>query len=295
MASYRPRRSALYMPGSNLRALEKAKTLDVDCVVFDLEDAVAPEQKDLAREQIVDAVKEGGYGKRELVLRINGKGSSWEKDDICAGVEAGVDAILVPKVNSAADLQRIAHEMALNSAPKDLKIWAMMETPGAILNAASIAACGVDSEVPLSCLVVGTNDLAKETNAELAKGRAVMVPWLMTFIAAARFGGVDILDGVYNAFDDDQGFAEECQQGLKMGMDGKTLIHPRQISACHQAFSPTKEDVVRAQQICAAFERPENASAGVIKLDGEMVERLHAKMARRTLDIHEAIMARSES
>lgn len=294
MTTYRPRRSALYMPASNARALEKARSLDVDCVVFDLEDAVVPEKKDLARSQMIEAVKAGGYGDRELVLRINGKGTPWEEADIEAAIEAGVDALLVPKVNSVSDLQRVAHKLALGGAPKSLQVWAMMETPGAVLNAAAIAACGQDPEVRLSCFVIGTNDLAKDTNAELAKGREVMMPWLMNFVAAARFGKIDILDGVYNAFDDDEGFAAECDQGVRMGMDGKTLIHPRQIEACHAAFSPSAEEVERAQKICAAFELPENADVGVINLDGKMVERLHAVMARRTLDIHEAIQARTK-
>ncbi len=289
----KPRRSALYMPGSNSRALEKAKTLNVDCLLLDLEDAVAPESKEDARQQIVSAVQGGGYGDREVVIRINGLDTQWGEDDLKAAVTAGPDAILVPKVNSPADLERTAHLLSLNGASKDLKLWAMMETPQAMLNAAAIAACGRDPEVRLSCFVMGTNDLAKETRAQLNPGRAVMTPWLMTCVAAARAGGIDILDGVYNNFSDLEGFAAECAQGAEMGMDGKTLIHPKQIEACHTAFSPSEEEVAWARRINDVFAEPENANKGAIQVDGKMVERLHADMGLRVIAIADAIAARS--
>ncbi len=289
----RPRRSALYMPGSNSRTLEKARTLDVDCLLLDLEDAVAPDVKDLARRQIVDAVSAGGYGKREIVIRINGPDTPWSEDDLKAAVKAGPDAILVPKVNAPADLQRIAHALSVHGAPRTLKLWAMMETPDAMLNAAAISACGKDPEVRLACLVMGTNDLAKETRARLVPGRAAMVPWLMTCVAAARAGGVDILDGVYNNFQDEDGFAAECAQGVEMGMDGKTLIHPKQIAACHTAFSPSADEIAWARKINEAFEDPENSGKGAIQVDGKMVERLHAEMGRRVLSIADAIADRT--
>ncbi|MES0885004.1 HpcH/HpaI aldolase/citrate lyase family protein [Roseibium sp. SCP14] len=292
-APLRPRRSALYMPGSNARALEKAKTLDVDCLLLDLEDAVAPDAKELARTQISDAVSAGGYGEREVVIRINGMDTPWGEDDLKMAVKAAPDAILVPKVNAPADLQRVAHMLSLHGASHDLKIWAMMETPEAMLNAAAIGACGRDPEVRLSCFVMGTNDLAKETRARLMPGRAVMMPWLMTCVAAARAGGIDILDGVYNAFQDDEGFAAECAQGAEMGMDGKTLIHPKQIASCHAAFSPTEEEVAWARKINEIFDLPENADKGAIQVDGKMVERLHAEMGKRVIAIADAIAARA--
>ncbi|MBD1546482.1 HpcH/HpaI aldolase/citrate lyase family protein [Roseibium aggregatum] len=293
--SIRPRRSALYMPGSNARALEKAKSLDVDCLILDLEDAVAPDMKADARAQIVAAVQGGGYGDREVVIRINGLDTAWGEDDLKAAIDARPDAILIPKVNSPADLERAAHKLALGNAPQTVRLWAMMETPLAMLNAAAIAACGRDPEVRLSCFVMGTNDLAKETRAKLNPGRAVMMPWLMTCVAAARTGGIDILDGVYNNFSDLDGFAAECAQGVEMGMDGKTLIHPKQIEACHAAFSPSEEEVAWARKINEIFALPENASKGAIQVDGKMVERLHADMGLRVIAIADAIAARSNA
>ncbi len=293
--SIRPRRSALYMPGSNTRALEKAKSLDVDCLILDLEDAVAPDMKAEARSQIVTAVQGGGYGDREVVIRINGLDTAWGEDDLKAAIDAKPDAILIPKVNSPADLERAAHKLALGNAPQNVRLWAMMETPLAMLNAAAIAACGRDPEVRLSCFVMGTNDLAKETRAKLNPGRTVMMPWLMTCVAAARTGGIDILDGVYNNFSDLDGFAAECAQGVEMGMDGKTLIHPKQIEACHAAFSPSEEEVAWARKINEIFALPENASKGAIQVDGKMVERLHADMGLRVIAIADAIASRSEA
>ena len=290
--TFRPRRSALYMPGSNARALEKARTLDVDCLILDLEDAVAPDSKDIARQQIVEAVTAGGYGSREVVIRVNGLDTPWGEADIAAAVTARPDAILIPKVNSLADLERVAHRLALAGAPQSLKLWAMMETPQAMLDAASIASAGRDPNVRLSCFVMGTNDLAKETRARLVKGRSVMLPWLMTCVAAARTGGIDILDGVYNDFNDLDGFADECAQGAEMGMDGKTLVHPKQVDACHAAFSPSEAEIAWARRINDAFALPENADKGAIQIDGKMVERLHADMGRRVLAIAEAIAAR---
>ncbi|GGB39691.1 citrate lyase subunit beta [Roseibium aquae] len=288
----RPRRSALYMPGSNARALEKAKSLDVDCLILDLEDAVAPDAKAEARSQVVEAVKGGGYGQRELVIRINGLDTDHAEEDLKAAVEAGPDAILVPKVNSPADLERVAIRLKVLKPGQPPKLWAMMETPQAMLNAAAIGACGLDSGVGLTCFVMGTNDLAKETRARLVPGRRVMLPWLMTCVAAARAGDIDILDGVFNGLDDMDGFAAECRQGADMGMDGKTLIHPKQIEACHAAFSPSEDEVGWARRINAAFDDPENAGKGVIQVDGKMVERLHAEMGRRVIAISDAIAAR---
>ncbi|MTI44048.1 citrate lyase subunit beta/citryl-CoA lyase [Roseibium hamelinense] len=289
----KPRRSALYMPGSNARALEKAKTLDVDCLILDLEDAVAPDSKAKAREQIVSAVTEGGYGDREVIIRVNGADTPWGQEDLEAAVHANPDALLVPKVNSAADLEQVAQRLNVLGASPSLKVWAMMETPHAILNAAEIGACGHDARVRLSCFVMGTNDLAKETRAALAPGRAVMMPWLMTCVAAARSGGIDVLDGVYNAFNDLEGFEAECRQGVEMGMDGKTLVHPKQIEACHRTFSPSESEVLWARKINDIFDQPENADKGAIQVDGKMVERLHADMGKRVIAIADLIAARS--
>ncbi|MTH97158.1 CoA ester lyase [Roseibium sp. RKSG952] len=291
----KPRRSALYMPGSNARALEKAKTLDVDCLILDLEDAVAPDAKGLARDQIVTAVGEGGYGDREVVIRINGLDTPWGEQDLEAAAGAKPDAILIPKVNTPADLERVAHKLSVLGAPETVKLWAMMETPDAMLNAGAIGACGRDANVRLSCFVMGTNDLAKETRAALIPGRAVMMPWLMTCVAAARSGGIDILDGVYNAFNDLEGFEAECRQGAQMGMDGKTLVHPKQIELCHTAFSPGEEEVAWARKINEVFDLPENGDKGALQIDGKMVERLHAEMGKRVIAIADAIAARGQA
>ncbi len=289
----RPRRSVLYMPGTNVRALEKAKTLPADCLILDLEDAVAPEGKDTARRQVADAVKAGGYGTRELIIRINGLDTPWWLDDIGAAVAARPDGILVPKVSAPEHLLNVAERLMDISADHHIRVWAMMETPLAILNAREIAAAAQDVETRLAAFVMGTNDLAKETRARLVPGRAPMLPWLTTCVAAARAYGIDILDGVYNDLSDADGFARECAQARDLGFDGKTLIHPNQIAPCNAAFSPSDSDVAEALRIIAAFDRPENEGKGVVQLDGRMVERMHADMARRTVAIAEAIAQRS--
>lgn len=290
----RPRRSVLYMPGSNVRALEKARTLDVDALILDLEDAVAPDAKDTARQQVRDALAAGGYGSRELVIRVNGPATPWGAADLEMAIAARPDAILLPKVSSPADLERVAHKLNAARVPARTALWAMMETPLAMLNAAAIAASAVNPETRLSCFVMGTNDLAKETRAALVPGRAPMRPWLMTCVAAARAYGIDIVDGVYNTLDDEAGFAAECREGVEMGMDGKTLIHPRQVGPCNAAFSPADEDITWARRIIAEFEKPENASKGAIQVEGRMVERLHAQMGARLVAIADAISARSQ-
>lgn len=288
----RPRRSALYMPGSNARALEKARGLDADTLIFDLEDAVAPDAKDVARDQIVAAVKAGGYGGREVIVRINGLDTPWGEADLEAAIAAAPDGILIPKVSSPSDLQRVAAPVNAQGASPSLKLWAMMETPLAMLNAGAIAACAQDPDMRLACFVMGTNDLAKETGARLIDGRAPMMPWLMTCVAAAKAYGIDILDGVYNDFSNIEGLEAECAQGRDMGMDGKTLIHPKQLGPCNGTFSASGDELEAARKIIAAFELPENAGKGAIKLDGRMVERMHAEMAQRSVSIAEAIAAR---
>ena len=289
----RPRRSVLYMPGSNARALEKAKTLPADGVILDLEDSVAPDAKEAARQQVVDAVKAGGFGAREVIIRVNAVDTPWHAEDLAAAAQAAPDAILVPKVSAADTLELIGRRLLDMHTPLKTRVWAMIETPLAIFNILPIAAAARDSEVRLTTFVLGTNDLAKDTRARLVPGRAPMLPWLTTVIAAARIHGVEVLDGVYNDLGNAEGFAAECQQGVELGMDGKTLIHPNQIEPCNTAFSPTEAEVEWARKMIAAFDLPENKSKGVVSIDGRMVERLHAEMARRTVAIAEAIAARS--
>jgi len=283
----RPRRSALYMPGSNARAIEKAKSLDADVVIFDLEDAVAPEEKSEARAQVCAAVKGGGYGRRELVIRVNGLDTPWVGADLAAAVEAEPSAILVPKVSTRSDLADVAER--IGAAPQGLQLWAMIETPLAILNLAEIAKYAGERGSRLSCFVIGTNDLVKDARAELDGPRTAALYWLSATVTAARAYDVDVLDGVYNDFKDLEGFARECAQGQMLGMDGKTLIHPTQIAGANDAFTPAAAEVAWARKILEAFAQPENAGKGVIKIDGRMVELLHAEMAKRTVAIADAI------
>lgn len=289
----RPRRSALYMPGSNARALEKAKTLAADVVIFDLEDAVAPEAKEAAREQVVAAVASGGYGDRELVIRINGLDTPWGEEDLTKAAAAAPNAILVPKVSTAAQLFEVGQR--LTSAPEAIQVWAMIETPLAILNVREIAAAARDRSTRLACFVLGTNDLAKETRADLGDNRTAALYWLSAAVTAARAYGIDVLDGVFNAFRDIEGLRRECLQGRQLGMDGKTLIHPDQIGPANEIFSPPAEEVEWARKILAAFDEPENRGKGAISIDGRMVELLHAEMARRTVELAEAIAARERT
>jgi citrate lyase subunit beta/citryl-CoA lyase len=287
----RPRRSVLYMPGSNARALEKAKTLLADCLILDLEDAVAPDAKTTARQQVADAVTAGSFGSREVIVRINGLDTTWGADDLAAAVAARPDAILVPKVSSAAQLGAIGKHLTELRADQKIRVWAMMETPLAMLNAATIAAAR-DATTRLAAFVMGTNDLAKETRAQIVPGRAPMLPWLMTCVAAARAHAIDILDGVYNNLTDMDGFARECTDAHAMGFDGKTLIHPNQIAPCNAAFSPSADEIAQAKEIIAAFALPENKGKGVVQFDGRMVERMHADTAQRTVAIAQAIEGR---
>jgi citrate lyase subunit beta/citryl-CoA lyase len=288
----RPRRSVLYMPGSNARALEKARGLPADCLILDLEDAVAPEAKGQAREAIVKALQRGGFGDREVLVRINGLDTRWWVEDLAVIAAAKPDAVLVPKVSDPHQLQDLAARIVDMGTDPHIRVWAMMETPLAMLNVGEIAAAALDSETRLAGFVMGTNDLAKDTRARLVPGRAPMLPWLMNCVAAARAYGLEILDGVYNDLGNAEGFVEECRQACDLGFDGKTLIHPRQIEPCNEAFSPSPEEVETARKMIAAFDLPENDNKGVIQIDGRMVERLHAEMARRTVAIADAIAQR---
>lgn len=289
----RPRRSALYMPGANARALEKAKTLPCDAVILDLEDAVAPDAKTAARDQVRAAVAVRGFGRREVIVRINGLDTAWWRDDLGAAAAADPDGILVPKVSRPTDLQTVAARLADIAPGHRIELWAMIETPLAILNAADIAAVARDGATRIAGFVMGTNDLAKETRARMMDGRAPMVPWLAAAVLAAHAYGIDILDGVYNDIHDVEGFRRECIQGRDMGFDGKTLVHPNQIAPCNAAFAPTVEEIDWARRIIAVFELPENRAKGVVQLDGRMVERMHADMAKRTVAIADGIAALS--
>ncbi len=275
----RPRRSVLYMPASNLKAIAKARTLPCDAIILDLEDAVAPEQKDMAREQAVAAVAEGGFGPRELIIRVNGLDTPWGEADLKAAAAAGPDAILVPKVSDSGDVARYDSRIA-HAAP-GVALWAMVETARALFHLDGLAGAAKTSR--LACLVMGTNDLAKEIGWRLSPGRAAFGAALSLSVAAARAHGLVILDGVYNALEDDDGLTLECMQGVEFGFDGKTLIHPRQIEPCNAAFSPSQAEVAYARAVVEAFDLPENAGKGAVRVDGRMAERLHLAQAQKVL------------
>jgi len=281
----RPRRSVLYMPGSNARALEKAATLPADALILDLEDAVAPESKELARTLVCDAVRERRFGKREVIIRVNGLDTPWGRQDMAEACRAAPDAILVPKVDDQAQVTAAAASMA--SAPASCALWLMIETPRAIFNALSIAGAGGR----LNCLVMGTNDLVKEMRARHTPGREALVAALNMTVMAARAHGLTVIDGVYNDIADSAGFAAACSQGRSMGFDGKTLIHPSQVDPCNGAFSPDVAEIGQARAILAAFALPENQGKGAISLNGRMVELLHAEIARQTVALADAIDA----
>jgi len=289
----RPRRSVLFMPGSNARAIEKARTLPADGIVLDLEDAVAPDAKEAARQQVAEAVKAGGFGHREVLVRINVADTPWGAEDLAALAGTGIDGIVLPKVSGPEILEMIGERLLDLRFPLETRLWAMIETPIAILRAHEIAATARDAEARLAGFMLGTNDLVKESFGRIVPGRWPLMPWLMQTIAAARAYNLQILDGVYNAFRDLEGFKAECEQGRDMGFDGKTLIHPSQIEICNIAYSPSEADVAEARRIIAVFNQPENAEKGVVQIDGRMVERMHADIARRVVDIADAIAARA--
>jgi citrate lyase subunit beta/citryl-CoA lyase len=277
------------MPGANERALEKAKSLPADALILDLEDSVALEAKSVARERVIAAVKSGGYGRRELIIRVNAIETPWGAEDLKAAAAVGPDAILVPKVSRAGDMVSAAKLLKAYGAPARTRLWAMMETPLAILNARDIAGVAGDADSRFSCLVLGTNDLLKESRARALGDRFAIVPWLAASVLAARAFGLDVIDGVYNDFKDEAGFRAECEQGRTLGMDGKTLIHPSQIESCNQIFSPSDEEVSWSRKMIEAFALPEHKGKGVITVEGRMVERLHLVMAQRVVAIAEAI------
>jgi citrate lyase subunit beta / citryl-CoA lyase len=287
----RPRRSLLFMPGSNARALEKARNLPADGLILDLEDSVAPDAKAMARNQIAGAVAAGGFGKREVLIRVNAPDSPWWADDLGMAAGAGPDGILVPKISSVADLADIAGRLRDLKADKSVKVWAMIETAQAVLQAEQLAAASRDPQMRLAGFVFGPNDISRETRIRMQPGRAAMLPMITHCILATRAYGLEILDGPYSDLGNVDGFGEECRQARDLGFDGKTLIHPGQVEACNAIFTPAPEEVAYARKVIAAFEQPENAARGAIRLEGQMVERLHADMARRTIAIADAIAA----
>ncbi len=281
----RPRRSVLYMPGSKERALEKAKSLPADALILDLEDAVTPYEKANARHLVCSAVREGGYGPREVVIRINGLDTQWGQEDLAAACAAGPDAILIPKVESAQQLVDIERTMHMHRSRPETLIWAMMETPLGMLNAASIAA----ATPRLGCFILGTNDLVKDLNAEHTPMREPVITALGLCLLAAKAHGLAVIDGVYNAFKDANGLRESCIQGRAMGFDGKTLIHPAQIEVCNHVFSPDEAALDLARRQVDAFREASDRGKGIAVLDGQIVENLHAAAAERLLAKAEAI------
>ncbi len=279
-------RSVLYMPSSNERALEKAKTIPADAIIFDLEDAVAPDAKEQARSQAVAAAGSGEYGRRYLTIRCNGLDTPWGADDLAAAATAGARAVVVPKVSGADHLAQVAQHLEKAGAPDDLRIWPMVETPAAVFAVRDIARFE-----RVGCLVMGTNDLAKELRAQLVPGRHPLVPHLAEALLAAREAGVAIVDGVYNAVKDLEGFEAECRQGAEMGFDGKTLVHPSQVEVANRVWAPTDEEVEHARKVVDAFAEAEREGRGVVTVDGRMVENLHRDNALRTLATADAIAA----
>jgi len=281
----RPRRSVLYMPGANERALEKAKGLPADALILDLEDAVAPDAKVEARARVCAAATSGEYGSKEVAIRANGLDTQWHADDVKAIAEAGPAAIVVPKINSVGDVAAVEKALEAGGAPDHTMIWAMLETPVAMLHAEEIAA----SSERLAVLVMGTNDLAKELHAEHVPGRAPLLSGIGLCLLAARAAGKVILDGVYNDIKDEAGFEAECVQGRQLGFDGKTLIHPSQLDPCNRVFAPSEDEVASSREIIAAFEEATAVGKGVVTVNGRMIENLHVDNARRVIALADAI------
>lgn len=290
-----PRRSVLYVPGVNTRAIEKARAIACDVIIFDWEDAVAPSMKSAARKTVADAFGTGTFLAREKIIRINSLGTREFEADLQAAVACGPDAILLPKVNSAHDIQRYAYARRQLKREDNTALWIMVETAAAISNLNSIIEAAPGAGIKLGCLVLGTNDLAKETGVSTANGRQYFIPWLMSIVLTARMNNVTVVDGVWNDFRNTEGFDTEARQSLEMGFDGKTLIHPLQVAPANAVFTPSDEAVADAKKIIAAFDRPEYATAGVIDLDGRMVERLHLEQAQRLIARMEAITTQHQT
>jgi len=284
-ANIRPRRSVLYMPGSNARALDKGRSLPADGLILDLEDAVAPDAKATARDQIGAAVKAGGYGRREIIIRVNGLDGPWGQADVAMAARSGADAILLPKVESANEVHALDQLMQRAGAPSDLAIWCMIETPLGVLRSAEIAAAGGR----LACFVMGTSDLAKDLQASHTRERLPLLTSLGLCVLAARAYRLAILDGVHLDLNDDAGFAESCRQGRELGFDGKTLIHPKTIEAANRAFAPSEAELEFSRRVIQAHAEATAAGKGVVVVDGRLVENLHVENARRLVALGEAI------
>ena len=286
MSTYRPRRSVLYMPAANERALEKAKDIQADALIFDLEDAVAPDSKEVAREQACAAAASSEYGNRELTIRCNGLDTPWGKDDLLAAAAAGPAAVVIPKVDGSSYLDEISELLNQGGAPSSTQIWAMVETPIGILHVEEIA-----RHERMSVMVMGTNDMAKELRASITADRRALLPYLAMCLLSARAAGVAILDGVYNDIKDESGFKDVCVQGAEMGFDGKTLIHPNQVAPTNEIFSPSLDELDFHRRIIEEFEAAEKDGRGVLTVDGKMIENLHVDEARRALAVADAIAA----
>jgi citrate lyase subunit beta / citryl-CoA lyase len=287
----RPRRSALYVPGSNRRALEKARALDADVLLLDLEDAVAPSAKEQARREVADALRAGGFGHREVALRVNGPGTPWGAEDLAFAARSGADAVVLPKVETADEVRAVERALDAAGAPATVALWCMIETPRGVLAAPEIAA----STPRLACLVMGTSDLVKDLRARHTPGRAEVLVALETVLLAARAYGLAALDGVHLDLADDAGFEASCRQGRDLGFDGKTLVHPRTIDVANRVFAPAEAEVEQARRIIAAHAEAEAAGKGVVVVDGKLVEALHVADARRLVALAEAIAARAVS
>ncbi len=283
--THRPRRSVLYMPGSNARALDKSRTLPADALIFDLEDAVAPDAKLTARTQVIQTVEEGGYGKREIMIRTNGLSTPWGYDDLAAVAAVGADAILLPKVESAEMVRQAESVLLAHGATPELTIWCMMETPRAMLHAEEIA----DASPRLAGLVMGTSDLAKDLQAQHTAMRLPLITSLGLCMLAARAARIAILDGVFLDLNDHEGFVDSCRQGAELGFDGKTLIHPKQIAAANEVFAPSDDEVRLSRQIIQAYAEAEAQGRGVVVVDGKLIEKLHVDHAKRVVALAEAI------
>ena len=281
----RPRSSVLYMPGSNARALEKAKTLGADGLIFDLEDAVAPDAKDEARRLVVEAVKGGGYGRREILVRANGLATPWGQADVVAAATCGADAVLMPKVESGDTVRQVDAILTAAGAPADMAIWCMMETPRVILRAEEIAG----ASPRMAGFVMGTSDLAKDLHCAHTRERQPMLTALGLCLLAARAYGLAALDGVHLDLNDDEGFEYSCRQGLELGFDGKTLIHPKTIDAANRVFAPSEKEVAWSRKIIAAHAEATAEGKGVVVVDGRLVENLHVENARRIVALAEQI------
>ena len=284
-----PRRSVLYLPASNARALEKARSLAVDAVILDLEDAVAPEAKESARAQLVEALKVGGFGKREVIVRVNGLETPWGYDDVAAVATLGLDAILFPKIQSPDDVHAAVAALEDADAPDSLPIWIMAETPRCIMAMDSIAS----ASPRLACLVAGTSDLSRDLRARPAPGRIGVISALSIIVIGARAYGLDALDGVHLDLNDEEGYVAACEQGRDLGFDGKTLIHPKQIAAANAAFAPTPAETEQAKEIVAAWGEARAQGKGICVLNGKLIEKLHVEGAERLLQLNAAILERS--